>query len=327
MFFDFWYKKPVPVLTGLFVPFSFVFCAIVFLRKWFYRVGILKSAKFNVPVIVVGNITVGGTGKTPLVIAIATMLTEKGFKPGIVSRGYGATIKEPTIVSENSNYRQIGDEPLLIARRTNCPVVVFPKRVRAVQYLLNHFDCNVVICDDGLQHYALQRDIEIAVVDGERQFGNGFCLPAGPLRESISRLKTVDFVVINGDGRIKIETPKPIYSMHLIPQKIITMNDFKTEIDSSLLKTKIIHAFAGIGNPRRFFETLRAMKLRFFEHPFPDHHPFRKEDFNVGENALILMTEKDAIKCISFADERFVFLKIEAQLFPEFSEEIIRRLG
>lgn len=314
--------KPLNLLSLLLIPFSYVFCGIVFLRRWLYRLELFKSVKFDVPVIVVGNITVGGTGKTPLVIALAEALKEKGLKPGIVSRGYGAKIRTPTPVSEDSHYNEVGDEPLLIARRTNCPVVVYRKRVEAVRYLLSHFDCDIVICDDGLQHYALQRDIEIVVVDGQRQFGNGFCLPAGPLREPVSRLKTVNFIIVNGGGRIKAKVSAPIYTMNLTPQKILSVSDFKTEIEPTLLKTKIVHACAGIGHPKRFFETLRAMKLRIFEHLFPDHYPFRKEDFNFGEDALILMTEKDAVKCTSFADNRFMFLKVDAMLDADFFDQL-----
>lgn len=300
------------MITLLLLPFSFLFFLTVALRKWFYRVGFFKTHRFSVPVIVVGNITVGGTGKTPLVIALAQSLKKQGRRPGIVSRGYGAVIKTPTFVWPDSPYRDVGDEPLLIAKRVDCPVVVFPKRVKAVEYLLKNTDCDVVICDDGLQHYALVRDIEIVVIDGERNFGNGYCLPAGPLRETTSRLKTVNYQVYN-NGTQQQTKAENAFEMKLIPDQIMSVKDFKATLDMQQLKSKIVHAVAGIGNPRRFFETLRAMKLRFFEHPFPDHHLFKPEDFNFGEDAIILMTEKDAVKCTDFADDRFWFLRVTAK--------------
>ncbi len=195
---DVWYNDAW--LGILLLPLAYVFSDIVRLRRFCYQKGIAKSFRLPVPVIVVGNITVGGTGKTPLVIWLANRLTEAGFKPGIISRGYGGQSETwPRIVNQQSNVNQIGDEPYLIFRQTQLPMVVGPDRVESGKKLLSKFDCNVIISDDGLQHYKLQRDIEIMVIDGERRFGNGYMLPAGPLREPVSRLQSIDFVVVNGE--------------------------------------------------------------------------------------------------------------------------------
>ncbi|MDF2868209.1 MAG: lipid-A-disaccharide kinase, partial [Gammaproteobacteria bacterium] len=205
-------------LVYLLLPFSWLYRLIIALRRYGYKKDIFKSFTASVPVIVVGNITVGGTGKTPLVVALAHFLKQQGYKPGIVSRGYGGQAESyPKFVNANSNPLQVGDEPLLIAKNTHCPVVVDPKRVRAVQTLLYRFACDIVISNDGLQHYALARTIEIAVIDGARRFGNAHCLPAGPLREPITRLRTIDFIVCNG------KTQADEYVMNLAAKRFMNV--------------------------------------------------------------------------------------------------------
>lgn len=308
-----WYTKK-NFLIYLLVPLAIFYKAIIFLRRLLYQSGFKKISYFPVPVIIVGNITVGGTGKTPLVIWLAEQLKAAGYKPGIVSRGYGGKSKHyPCFVAQDSAATQVGDEPLLIHRKTLCPVVVDPNRVRAVQMLLNKTDCNVVISDDGLQHYALGRAVEIAVIDGERRFGNGFCLPAGPLREPVSRLKTVNFIVTNGLAK------NGEYTMQLIPK------DFRQIINPSnthFINQTNIHAIAGIGNPQRFFNTLRNMGLNIIEHPFPDHHNFQPQELDFGPDAIVVMTAKDAIKCEKFANSGYWYLDVEAEI----SDNLLRKL-
>jgi tetraacyldisaccharide 4'-kinase len=293
-------------------PLSLLYRLIIGLRRFSYRHGLKKITRFKVPVIVVGNITTGGTGKTPLVIWLVDFLKQQGFKPGIVSRGYGGrSLCYPQIVYPNSDPKEVGDEAVLLTRRTQCPMVIDPKRVNAVKKLLQDTNCNIVISDDGLQHYALERDIEIAVIDGERRFDNGFCLPAGPLREPIKRLKEVDFIVSNG----KAETSE--YQMRLVSE------DFLLE----KFKNKVVHAVAGIGNPQRFFKTLHGLGLMIIEHTFPDHYLFKANDFGfLKENEFVIMTEKDWVKCEAFVDERFLCLPVRAELDKKFGEQLLNKL-
>lgn len=312
-----WYKR-APWLIIL-TPFSLIYRFIVFIRRFYYRVGIFKVHRLAVPVIVVGNITVGGTGKTPFVIWLANYLKTQGYKPGIVSRGYGGVADHyPFDVKAKSDPLEAGDEPVLIARRTQCPVVIDPKRVRAAQYLLAEHDCNIIISDDGLQHYALGRDIEIAIVDGERRYANGFCLPAGPLREPVSRLKSVDFIINNG-GHAPGE-----FNMQLIDKQLQPVSDG----ENVLAKGSHTHvqAIAGIGNPQRFFNRLEHLGYQFISHTFPDHHQYSFADINFGDDDVILMTEKDAVKCEAFADHRHWYLPVEAELDPAFQTAFMRKL-
>jgi tetraacyldisaccharide 4'-kinase len=244
------WHNPRAFLPYFLWPFSQLYKLIIYLRK-----KMIKPKKLNIPIIIVGNITVGGTGKTPLVIWLVKFLQEHNYKPGIVSRGYGGKNKIfPQNVYSDSDTQQMGDEAVLLARRAGCPVIIDPNRVNAVRYLLNHTDCNIVISDDGLQHYALARDIEIAVIDGERRFGNRWCLPAGPLREPISRLETVDFIVTNG-GEVGLGE----YGMSLIPGEIYNISDPTLKAHLNDFAGQAVHAIAGIGNPDRFFGTLREL--------------------------------------------------------------------
>lgn len=240
-------------------------------------------------------------------------LKQRGYKPGIVSRGYGAQAKVyPKLVTADSNPLQVGDEPLLIARTTHCPIVIDPKRVRAVRTLVNRYACDIVISDDGLQHYALARTIEIAVIDGVRRFGNGYCLPAGPLREAPARLTSVDFIVSNG----KAQTNE--YIMTLAAKQLQSVAEPKQTKNLSDFKGQTVHAIAGIGNPQRFFQTLREHGIMLIEHEFPDHYPYQAKDLQFKNELPIIMTEKDAVKCAGFAGPDCWYLAVEAELEAKF---------
>lgn len=312
-----WYQKSI--LSCILFPFSLLYRLIIAIRHFCYQKNIFKSYKINMPVIVVGNITVGGTGKTPLVIALANELKKQGFQPGVILRGYRGKNKTwPAFVDQNSDPVLVGDEAVLIAKNTGVPVVVGPKRVDDARMIASH--CNIIISDDGLQHYALQRDIEIAVIDETRGFGNGLCLPAGPLREPVSRLKTVDFIVRNGAAQHNA------FSMQFMIDDAVNIIDENIKLNVSELKNKKIMAVAGIGNPKRFFDSLRSYDISFDEKIFPDHHAFSKNDFN-GINAdIILMTEKDAVKCCKFADERFYFVRGHVEVDPVFFEKWVGQI-
>jgi tetraacyldisaccharide 4'-kinase len=275
-----------------------------------------------VPVIVVGNLTVGGTGKTPLVIWLAEHLRGKGWRPGIVARGYGGRARHwPQQVRGDSDPAVVGDEAVLLAQRSGCPVCVAPDRPAAVAALLQHTDCNLVLSDDGLQHYALGRDIEIVVIDGQRRFGNGFLLPAGPLREPLSRLRRADLVVVNGearDGELAMRMRRPQVVPLRRPQAVDGIDRF----DGAQ-----VHAVAGVGNPRRFFDLLRRHGLQPLEHAFPDHHVFTPGDIRFADGLPVLMTEKDAVKCQRFAGEGYWAVRVEAQPDASFVHQLNERLN
>lgn len=313
-----WYKKNF--FCYLLLPFTVIYCFVIFFRRLFYRLGLKKTTHFSVPVIVVGNISVGGTGKTPLVIWMANFLRQQGFHPGIVSRGHGGKATTyPQQVTAQSDPLMVGDEAVLIAAKTQCPMMVAPKRTSAVAALLKNNDCDVVISDDGLQHYALGRAIEIAVIDGQRRFGNGFCLPAGPLREPWKRLQQVDFIIANG------AVAPHEYAMQLAPKAIYNLAQPELILNPQQIHQPV-HAVAGIGNPQRFFSSLRLLGLQLIEHPFPDHYLFQKKDLAFADNLPIIMTEKDAVKCQRFADERFWCLPIEVNIDKNFSVAVLKKL-
>lgn len=288
------------------LPLTFIYRIIIFIRRFLFHIGIKKTYRLKVPVIVVGNITVGGTGKTPLIIWLANWLKAQDYRPGIVSRGYGGKPQRyPECVSVHSSPKQVGDEPLLIAKKTKCPVMVHPNRVMAANRLIEKFDCNIILSDDGLQHYSLFRDIEIIVIDGMRRFGNQYCLPAGPLREPLSRINHSDFIIVNGE---KINSKE--YEMSLETNNIICVANPSQEKTLEEIKDQTIHAIAGIGNPNRYFSFLKNLGLKIIEHAFPDHYFYSFKDIDFGLDQLVLMTEKDAIKCQSFADHRHWCLPI-----------------
>lgn len=298
-----------------------IFNDITRLRRYLYRIGLLKNHKLPVPVIIVGNITVGGTGKTPLTIFLAELLKQSGYKPGIICRGYGGQAEDwPQQVTFDSDPRQIGDEALLMARRTGCPVVAGPKRVLAAKLLLEQSDCNVIISDDGLQHYSLKRDIEIIVIDGERRFGNSYCLPSGPLRETISRIHEVDFLVCNG-----INAEENEYSMIVEGSEAINLlTGEKKPLDYFIKKS--CQAIAGMGNPQRFFALLENAKISYDTHIFPDHHDYQATDLRFGVESEVLMTEKDMVKCLDFAKKNHWFIPVQAKLPEMFSERLLEKL-
>lgn len=302
-----WYGS-MPLVQWLLYPFSCIYQLVITLRRGYLER--VCQINYPVPVIIIGNITVGGVGKTPLVIELAQKLKDKGLRVGIVSRGYGAQIKQtPYKIQLDDEASLVGDEPLLLAQKTQCPVVIAPQRTRAIDYLLTHHQCQVILSDDGLQHYKMGRAIEIAVIDGTRGLGNGFCLPAGPLRESAARLKQVDFIIVN-EGRWD-----NAYSMRLVPQPIMQFNTLKSIEPASLNQT--VAAVAGIGNPQRFYSTLSQLGIKFIPYSYPDHYQYKSKDLKYGESAVI-MTEKDAMKCRSFATEEMYFLPVKAVLDDAF---------
>ena len=317
----------------LLLPLTAVFAAIASLRRALYRAGILKAWRAGVPVVVVGNITVGGSGKTPLVIAIVDTLREAGFSPGVVSRGYGAVppgADDPLgvvrVFPGVTTPERAGDEPVLIAERCNVPVFVSTDRPRAVRALLaTNPEVDVVVSDDGLQHYALARDVEIAVVDGARLFGNGMLLPSGPLREPVSRLASVDAVVVNGEGA-SLDAARRTFAMAPGNERFVSLSDGRTlsAPDFALMaRGARVHALAGIAHPARFFDHLARLGVRATGHAFSDHHAFQSGELRLPEAELVVMTEKDAVKCRSFADARMWCLRIDALLPGDFDRFLL----
>jgi tetraacyldisaccharide 4'-kinase len=284
-----------------------------------YRLGLFKAASLDVPVIIIGNITVGGTGKTPLVIWLADKLRQRGFKPGIVTRGYaGQSDHWPCEVTPDTPAAQVGDEAVLLRRRTDCPVYAGPDRPVAAQQLLSDHQCNMIICDDGLQHYALNRDLEIAVIDGERRFGNGLCLPAGPLRERRNRLAETDLVIVNGVAKAGE------HAMRLRTSKAVALDQSGESKALSDFKSDRVHAIAGIGHPDRFFNMLKGLGLTIEEHPFPDHHAYTVDDLAPFSNQTVLMTEKDAVKCELFTQPGHWYVPAMADVDMDFEQALMK---
>jgi len=289
-------------------------------------------ALFGAPLIVVGNLTAGGSGKTPLVIRLCQVFAQAGLKPGVISRGYGRSSRGLLRVNADSDPAQVGDEPVLLARRTGAPVIVAHDRCAAARALLRT-GVQVVIADDGLQHYRLPRTVEICVVDQSRQFGNGRLQPAGPLREPVSRLATVDYIVVNaGSGRPE-STPATaalpagrLVSMQLLPGWLRSL-DGELSWRITQFSGCRVNALAGIGNPQRFFETLRQAGLKTIEFAFPDHHSFSAADFAALNSSLpVIMTEKDAIKCAAMNLKNAWYLTVDAALPAEFEAELVARI-
>lgn len=290
----------------------------------------VSQQKATVPVIVVGNIAVGGTGKTPLVLALSRALHDRGLTAGVLSRGYGGRAPQyPFVVTADSDVAHTGDEARLLRRHSAGPMVVDPDRRRGLQALIDDGRCDVVISDDGLQHYKMARDIEIAVVDGARGLGNGWCLPAGPLREPPSRLAQVDYVVINGANRVFDEYQlsagdTPVSTMRLVPEYWVNV---KTGERAQLQALPLpadhsgdIHALAGIGNPQRFFDTLGELGVQATCHAYADHHAYSAVELGFARDKVLLMTEKDAVKCEAFAAEHWWYLVVSAELTRDFRE-------
>ena len=318
-----WYGKNKSF--WLLLPFSLLYGLITFFRRLLYKLGIFKSWQSPVPIIVIGNLSAGGNGKTPLAISLIEALKAKGLKVGLVSRGYGGKADHyPLLLDENTSTKQAGDEPVLIYQRTHVPVAVAPKRVDAVKALLDSHQLDVILTDDGLQHYALARDIEIVVVDGKRQFGNGWWIPAGPMRERSSRLKSVDLIIINGDSSRDLvnQYPDKTYTMQLTPGHLVNL---ATNQQCELSALRHICAIAGISNPKRFFDMLIAMKADLLHtESFADHQNFSLPLLEkvVGNNQTLLMTEKDAVKCREFALANWWYLPIDATIPDQAIEKI-----
>jgi tetraacyldisaccharide 4'-kinase len=309
-------------LGACLAPAAWLFAAGVALRRTLYRIKLLPATRLPVPVVVIGNITVGGTGKTPLVVWAAETLRHRGYRPGIVSRGYlGHAKRWPQQVRPDSDPGMVGDEAVMLARRTDCPVVASgPARAAAATALVQYSGCNVVLSDDGLQHLALARDMEIVVIDGERRFGNGRCLPAGPLREPVSRLNRVDFVIVNGGS------PNAGIVMRLEAGAPTSLCEPGRQTTFSTFRGAPVHAVCGIGNPSRFFRQLQSKGLEIIPHRFPDHHAFQPEDLNFDDDYPLLMTEKDAVKCARFAGDRMWYVPVNAVLPSTFSGEFLQTL-
>ena len=306
---QFWYQ-PRSWISWLLIPFSLLYQLAIILRRMAYTLGLKKNRQFSVPIIVIGNVTVGGSGKTPLAIWLVNQLKKQGFQPGLVSCGYGGKIKnQPQVVTPNNDPRLVGDEAILLAR-TGCPMVVGADRPAAIEHLLKNFSCDIVISDDGLQHYSLSRDIEIAVIDSDRQFGNGLCLPAGPLREPKSRLNIVDFLIVK----------------QLIPVEIYQLKNSEKKINLEELQGETIHAVAGLGNPQSFFRQLELLGAKVIKHSFPDHYFYQKKDFQFRDDKIILMTEKDAVKCSQFDDERLFCLSVALEVPEKFPQDFFQQL-
>lgn len=315
-----WYR--ISPLHLILLPASWLFRALAALRRRLYQSGILSSYTLPVPVVVIGNISVGGTGKTPLTLALARQLTDAGHHPVIVSRGFGGTLVQQPVIS-SSTADQVGDEPLLMARRGICPVWVGRDRVATAKLALQACpQCDVVLCDDGLQHYRLQRDMEICVIDGVRRFGNGYLLPAGPLREPVSRLKTVDAVVVNGG-----EVASGQYAMQLSGEIFYNLNNPGMTARACDFQGLRLHAVAGIGHPQRFFDQLKSLGLTVTPHAFADHHPYKAFDLSFDQCDALLLTEKDAVKCAAFADEKCWVLRVDAQIDPALTAQLLRKIA
>jgi tetraacyldisaccharide 4'-kinase len=284
-----------------------------------------RQIALPVPVVVVGNISVGGTGKTPLLCSIAAQLAQRGMRVGIITRGYGGSYDgQPRRVQSGDDPAVVGDEPLLLTRLTGCPVVIARDRFRAACCLAEQENIDVILSDDGLQHYALPRTVEVVVLDGQRGLGNGFCLPAGPLREPPSRLQEVDFVVVNGVTSHLYRDDQ--WQTKLVPQCWVSVVDGDVFPLENLSRGTTVHAVAGIGNPARFFATLSDMGIDIIEHAFPDHHNFVPEDLHFSDAIPVVMTEKDAVKCSAFAKKNMYALRVQMALSEQWIEQLQTRI-
>lgn len=303
-----WYESTLALALLPLVPLSWLFRVIILIRRFAYQHKLLSSYRPTLPVIVVGNITVGGTGKTSFVIWLANTLRAHGFQPGIILRGAGSKDANhlPIWVEKETPITLIGDEARLLATHTSAPVVVSPNRVAAAKLLEASEQCNIIISDDGLQHYRLQRDIEILLIDKKRQFGNQQLLPAGPLREPISRQKTVDFIVEHGANQSGRH-----FATYYKPTQFIAVTHHETTRALSQFTNKTVHAVAGIGHPEQFFSMLEALGLTVIPHAFPDHHAYQAPDLIFKDDLPIVMTEKDAVKCKEIANENTWYLAVQ----------------
>jgi tetraacyldisaccharide 4'-kinase len=327
----YWYRLS-PLHLALW-PLSVLFGALAALRRLLYRAGLLASARLRVPVIVVGNINAGGTGKTPCVIWLARRLLDHGYKPGVVTRGYGGSARNPQCATADGDPGAVGDEAIVLARRCACPVWVARSRVAAAQAMLAaHPECDVIISDDGLQHYAMQRDFELVVLDGERGCGNGMLLPAGPLREPVRRLAGVDALLINGGAVFPLDSlPSgvPTFDMRLDGGAFYALREPHREVGAAHFTGLTVRAMAAIGNPQRFFNRLHDLGISFTARAFPDHHAYTPADCTFAANTAVIMTEKDAVKCERLAGENdnWWALRVDAAVDPTLGDLILLKIG
>lgn len=326
-----WYSNRRPLWW--LAPFSWLYRTIGDARR--RKAWRLRNESLPAPVVVVGNITAGGTGKSPLTARLVREMRAGGWHPVILSRGYGGkSARYPLLVDGHTDPAEAGDEPVMLAQATGVPVVVDPQRRRAADYALAQALGDVLICDDGLQHYALPRDMELAVFDASRGVGNGAMIPVGPLREPVSRLSIVDYVVVNGatataeDGRLEgfagLEHPR-VYSMNLMPTGLVHLRTGEVR-PLSALSGQAVRAVAGIGNPSRFFDTLLQLGAQVRAQPFPDHHRFKPDDLRTEAGEWLVMTAKDAVKCRSFATDNAWYLAVEAECPEAFVTAFLTQL-
>lgn len=321
-----WYEEAP--LGWILLPLSALYGLLSACRRWLYASGILKTHRPSVPVVVVGNITAGGTGKTPTVVWLVRMLKERGYKPGIVSRGYGGSQSKTSMrVDARSEAAVVGDEPVLLARRTGVPVVVDADRVRAAAMLADD-GVDIVVADDGLQHYRLGRDFEICVIDGGRGLGNRRLLPAGPLREGPRRLADVDQLLVN--GRLRNDHGLSVAEQNAIPFELVATE--ASRLNGSLMRPierfagTTVHAVAGIGNPTRFFDLLRMHGIQVIEHAYADHARLTKSDLEFGDDFDVFMTEKDAVKLGSSAPDGYWFVPVDLHMDPVHALPLVEQM-
>jgi tetraacyldisaccharide 4'-kinase len=322
---ELWYREHSP--AALLEPLAALYGAVVGARRRLYAAGWKRAHEAGKPVVVVGNLTVGGTGKTPLTVWLAQALTAAGLRVGIVSRGYGRRGHEMQRVTPDSDWRDVGDEPLLLARRTGCPTVVGADRLAAARSVAPEVE--VILCDDGLQHLQLARDFAIVVVDGTRGFGNRRLLPAGPLREPLSGLARADAVVVNGELQhpsLGLLAQREPFILQLAMSQALPLAAPQSPRALAAFAPEAVHAVAGIGNPARFFAALRAHGLTLIEHAFPDHHAFEAAQLDFADGLPVLMTEKDAVKCTAFANPRLWYVPVSAQFEPSAGRALLARV-
>lgn len=324
-----WYRRSIAPLLWLFLPLSMFWSSVLALRHWAYRSGLLHSQRLSVPVIVIGNLTVGGTGKTPLCLWLVDHLRSQGWSPGVISRGYGGRHRQPVWVTANADVALVGDEPLLLVRRLGVPVVVCRDRVAAGRALLARYPaCNVLIADDGLQHLALSRDVEIAVFDA-RGVGNGWVLPVGPLRESVKRVREVDAVVWNDfpkEEKDIVLMGKNQFAMSLLGDRFVALNDPSQHCQAEAFHGRQLYAVAGIGHPERFFAQLRLLGLSFSAHPFPDHYAYSPQTLSFAQGGVLIMTEKDAVKCAGWYQGEAWVLPVTAAVSSTLLAKILEKI-
>jgi tetraacyldisaccharide 4'-kinase len=331
---ELWYRESAGL--SLLQPLAWLYGLVIRCRRHAYASGLLRTFRAGKPVIVVGNLTVGGTGKTPLVAWLAGQLSASGLKVGIVSRGYGRTVRTPQVVHAGSNWADVGDEPFLLRQLTGCDTVVAQDRFAGVQELVAR-GADVVIADDGLQHLRLARDCEIVVMDGARGFGNGRLLPAGPLREPAAQARRASIVVVNGvpehasllSGEEKLAPT--VLQMTLFGGEAYRLDGVAGPQPLEHFKGKRVHAVAGIGNPGRFFRDLRVLGIDVIEHAFADHHAFVATDLSFPDSLPVLMTQKDAVRCRSLAAERLWYVPVVARFADaqarELLDHVVRKLA